>query len=111
VVNELLSNTYKRMKYLRIKDKKKRTLSKKYELRRVLLKCALYNEKLPKKIQIYLMKKLHELPKKSSFVQVRNRCVYTGRGKGVYRSFGVSRMLLRSRIHDGLYPGILKASW
>jgi len=40
-----------------------------------------------------------------------NRCQITGRARGVYRKFGVSRIVLRELALRGLVPGMRKASW
>jgi len=42
---------------------------------------------------------------------MRNRCCVTGRGRGYYRFFGLSRHVLRTMSHNGLLPGITKSSW
>jgi len=41
----------------------------------------------------------------------RNRCAITGRARGVYRKFGVSRIVLRELALQGMIPGMRKASW
>ncbi len=41
----------------------------------------------------------------------RNRCAITGRARGVYRKFGVSRIVLRELALQGMVPGMRKASW
>ena len=41
----------------------------------------------------------------------RNRCMITGRARGVYRKFGVSRIVLRELALQGMIPGMRKASW
>ena len=40
-----------------------------------------------------------------------NRCAITGRARGVYRKFGVSRIVLRELALKGMIPGMRKASW
>ncbi len=40
-----------------------------------------------------------------------NRCQITGRARGVYRKFGVSRIVLRELALKGMIPGMRKASW
>jgi small subunit ribosomal protein S14 len=54
---------------------------------------------------------LATLPRDASPVRLRNRCELTGRPRGVYRFFGVSRMVLREKAHKGELPGVKKASW
>ena len=55
--------------------------------------------------------KLEKLPKNSSKIRVRNRCNVTGRPRGVYRKFGLSRITFRELALKGLIPGVSKASW
>lgn len=40
-----------------------------------------------------------------------NRCQLTGRARGVYRKFGISRIMLRELALQGMIPGMRKASW
>ena len=40
-----------------------------------------------------------------------NRCQITGRARGVYRKFGISRIVLRELALKGMIPGMRKASW
>ena len=62
--------------------------------------------------EIYAMqKKLQRLPINSSAIRLTNRCWKTGRGRGFYRDFGLSRHVLREMAHDCLLPGVFKASW
>ena len=54
---------------------------------------------------------LQKLPRNSSPTRLRNRCSVTGRGKGVYRKFGVCRNMFRQLALDGKLPGVRKSSW
>ena len=58
-----------------------------------------------------LRKKIEKLPRNSSQVRSRNRCWKTGRGRGVYKDFGLCRHMIREMAHSGVLPGIYKASW
>lgn len=53
--------------------------------------------------------KSNKTPKFSSR-KVR-RCELTGRARGVYRKFRISRIMLRKLAHEGKIPGMRKASW
>jgi small subunit ribosomal protein S14 len=44
-------------------------------------------------------------------IQIRLRCKLCGRGRAVYRKFGVCRICFRKMASDGLIPGVRKASW
>lgn len=54
---------------------------------------------------------LQKLPRNGSATRVRSRCQLTGRGRGVYRKFGLSRMKFREFALEGKIPGVTKASW
>jgi small subunit ribosomal protein S14 len=55
--------------------------------------------------------KLSELPRNSSATRVRNRCSLTGRPRGYYRKFKMSRIAVRELASSGQIPGMLKSSW
>src|SRR6476469_3335894 len=55
--------------------------------------------------------KLAELPRNSSATRVRNRCALSGRPRGYYRKFKMSRIAMRELASAGLIPGVLKSSW
>lgn len=55
--------------------------------------------------------KLQKLPKDSSKVRLKNRCWKTGRGKSVFRDFGLCRNVFREMANQGLLPGVVKSSW
>lgn len=54
---------------------------------------------------------LQKLPRNSSPVRIKNRCMFTGRGRSYYRKFGVSRLVLREMALRGEIPGLKKSSW
>ncbi|WPX96769.1 30S ribosomal protein S14 [Candidatus Bandiella euplotis] len=54
---------------------------------------------------------LSKLPRNSAKNRIRNRCLLSGRGKGVYRKFQLSRIWLRKLASEGKLPGVIKASW
>jgi small subunit ribosomal protein S14 len=54
---------------------------------------------------------LTELPRNSNPVRLHNRCAVTGRARGFYRKFGISRLTFRKMALEGKIPGVKKASW
>ena len=58
-----------------------------------------------------LQKNLQTLPPNSLPIRLRNRCWKTGRSRGFYRDFGLSRHVIREMAHECLLPGVIKASW
>ena len=61
--------------------------------------------------RVALYKKFERIPRNSSPSRQRNRCWVTGRSRGFYRDFGLSRHVLREMGNDGLIPGLKKSSW
>ncbi|MBX3404296.1 MAG: type Z 30S ribosomal protein S14 [Phycisphaeraceae bacterium] len=43
--------------------------------------------------------------------RIVRRCELTGRSRGVYRKFRISRIMLRKLALEGKIPGMRKSSW
>ncbi|MCS7086982.1 MAG: 30S ribosomal protein S14 [Bacteroidia bacterium] len=54
---------------------------------------------------------LQKLPRDSSPVRLRNRCLLTGRPRAYLRRFGLCRVKFRELALEGKIPGVTKASW
>nr|AOW70798.1 ribosomal protein S14 [Monodopsis sp. MarTras21] len=63
------------------------------------------------KVKMELHIKLQKLPRDSSITRLKNRCWKTGRGKSVFRDFGLCRNVVREMANQGLLPGVVKSSW
>ena len=97
-------------KSLIARQKKREKLVYKYKIKRQNLKIQIKKEQfLDEKINLY--NKLQKLPRNSSATRLNNRCLITGRPKGYYRNFGLSRHVLREMAHNCLLPGLSKSSW
>lgn len=92
------------------KDKKKRSLYYIYEKNRKILKALTCNTNLKPLVREKAFHNLASLPKDSSIVRIRNRCIITGRGRGVISGFNLSRLMLRKLGRDGLIKGLRKSS-
>jgi small subunit ribosomal protein S14 len=92
-------------------DEKRRLLFKKLEGSRAFLKSIIKNKSLSQNSRSFFIRKLHEKPRNSSKVRIRNRCILTGRGRGVFKEFRVSRIKFRELASQGLIPGVTKTSW
>ncbi len=92
-------------------DKKRRRLVQRRKATRDRLKSIFMNKSLPEDERRQAMFKLAEMPRNSSSVRIRNRCALTGRSRGYYRKFGLSRITLRDLASKGMLPGVTKASW
>jgi len=98
---------------------KKSMIERELKRQRLVMKYATKRENLKQQIEkasslrekLTFHRKLQQLPKNSSPVRLHNRCTVTGRPKGYYRDFGLSRHVLREMAHEGLLPGVMKSSW
>jgi len=92
------------------REKKRIKLHKKYALKRSNL-LKKYQSENSFHLKLELHSKLQQLPRNSAKTRIRNRCWKTGRPRGYYRDFGVSRHVLREMAHQCLLPGVTKSSW
>jgi small subunit ribosomal protein S14 len=79
--------------------------------KRAALKAITMNRELPFEDRVEAQMKLASLPRNGSKVRFRNRCELTGRARGTYRKFKLSRIKLRELGSFGRLPGLTKASW
>jgi small subunit ribosomal protein S14 len=75
------------------------------------LKSLIMNKSVSFDDRMVAVHKLAEMPRNSSRVRIKNRCVITGRSHGYYRRFGMSRIAIREFGSAGFLPGVVKASW
>ena len=90
---------------------KRERLVKKYSKKRLSLKKIIKNKRTSPEERIDAINKLSKLPKNSSPCRLRNRCIVTGRPRGNYRKFKLSRIAFRELANNGMLPGITKSSW
>jgi small subunit ribosomal protein S14 len=79
--------------------------------KRKALKDIIMNRDLPLEERFTAQMKLNEMPRDGSSLRVRNRCLVTGRPRGNYRKFKMSRIAFRELASTGQVPGVLKSSW
>ena len=66
---------------------------------------------LSSKIRFRSVQRLNLLDRNGSKTRLRNRCIATGRGRGVYRFCKLSRISFREMASQGLLMGVYKSSW
>jgi small subunit ribosomal protein S14 len=92
------------------REKKRQKLVDKYAQKREdLLEQFAQANSQQAKVQIH--RQIQQLPRSSARTRLRNRCWVTGRPRGFYSDFGLSRHVLREMAHKGLLPGVVKSSW
>ena len=91
-------------------EKRKKWSNKHLALRRELRKKA-RDLKISEEERFEAQLRLQKLPKNSCENRVRSRCELTGRSRGVYKTFRLSRIKFRELAHQGMLPGVTKSSW
>lgn len=92
----------------------KRAAEIKQELREAyvaLLDPSADHDKIYAKIESLQYEQEKNIPWNATRKRLRNRCQLTGRPRGVYRRFQLSRHMLRKYAMMAMIPGLKKASW
>jgi small subunit ribosomal protein S14 len=93
------------------RNKKRQSLAKRLAVKRESLKAIADDAGRTPEDRFSARMKLAELPRNSSATRIRLRCSLTGRPRGNYRKFGLSRIALRELASSGQIPGMVKSSW
>ena len=93
------------------RNKKRQAMASRYAAKRSELKAIANDQSRSPEDRFAARMKLAKLPRNSSKVRVRNRCELTGRPRGTYRKFRMSRIAVRDLASTGRIPGMVKSSW
>ena len=93
------------------KNLNRKKLIERLSKKRSALKKIVMNKDLSFEERIKVQVKLDSLPKNSSKIRFRNRCFLSGRPRGIYSKFNLSRIAIRDLAGKGEIPGLTKASW
>lgn len=93
------------------KNNRRRRMAKQAAPRREALKAVIMDRTKPIEERFEAQLKLSAMPRNSAEIRVRNRCELSGRSRGNYRKFKLSRIALRELGNFGQIPGLIKSSW
>lgn len=93
------------------RNKKRKKMVARYAAKRAELKALAENMSIAPDERFTARLKLAKLPRDSSPTRLHNRCEFSGRSRGYYRKFKLSRIALRELANFGQIPGMTKASW
>ena len=93
------------------KNLNRQKLIEKFSNKRKALKKKIMDKTTSIEERLKIQNKLNDLPRNSANIRYRNRCKLTGRTRGVYRKFGLSRIKIRELSMSGDLPGMVKSSW
>ena len=93
------------------KNERRKKLVAKTAAKRAKLKAVANDKSVDETERLIARLKMAELPRNGNPTRIRNRCELTGRSRGFYRKFRLSRIMLREMGNKGLIPGLTKSSW
>ena len=94
-----------------LRDQRRAKMITKYAARRAELRQKLKDAKVSIDDKLEAQKKFAKLPRNSCPTRLNRRCKVSGRSRGYYRKFGISRIALRELALRGQLPGVRKSSW
>ena len=93
------------------KNERRKKLVAKTAAKLAKLKAIANDQSVDETERLMARLKMAELPRNGNPTRIRNRCELTGRSRGYYRKFRLSRIMLRELGNKGLIPGLTKSSW
>jgi small subunit ribosomal protein S14 len=94
-----------------LRDQRRKKLIKKHSAKRAELRKKLKDPEISIEEKLEVQKQFAKLPRNSCPTRLKRRCEVSGRARGYYRKFAVSRIALRDLALKGQLPGVRKSSW
>ena len=92
------------------RERNRQKLIIEYRGNRIMFKTIFKNISIPLMNRLKGQSELQKTPRNSNKIRLRNRCYFSGRSRGHYRRFGISRQLFRELTYRGVLPGVQKSS-
>ncbi len=93
------------------REKKREDLVAKFAAKRAELQAIIDDASKSFEERYAARLKIQQLPRNANPTRLRNRCAITGRPRGTFRRFGLSRSKIRELAFRGEIPGVTKSSW
>jgi len=93
------------------RDIKRAKLAENFAAKRAALKATIDDQSKSDEERYEARLQMQQLPRNANPTRQRNRCVITGRPRGVFKKFGLTRHKVREMAMRGEIPGMTKASW
>lgn len=94
-----------------LRDKRREKLIAKYAEKRAELRKRLKDPNVTIEEKMEIQEQFAKLPRNSCPTRLNRRCAISGRSRGYYRKFRISRIALRDLALKGQLPGVRKSSW
>ncbi len=94
-----------------LRDQRRMKLIAKHAAKRAELRKRLNDPNVSMEEKFEIQQAFAKLPRNSCPTRLKRRCAVTGRPRGFYRKFGISRIAFREMALRGQLPGVRKSSW
>jgi small subunit ribosomal protein S14 len=94
-----------------LRDARRAALIRKHAGKRAELRKVMRDPNASLDDKFAALRGFGKLGRNSCPTRLKRRCRVTGRSRGYYRKFGLSRIALREMALRGELPGVRKASW
>jgi len=94
-----------------LRDQRREVLIKKHAEKRAELRKRLNDRNVSIEEKLEIQQQFAKLPRNSCPTRLNRRCKISGRSRGYYRKFQISRIALRELALRGFLPGVRKSSW
>ena len=95
----------------KLRDERRKEMIDRYAEKRAALRAILKSQTASIDEKLEAQAAFAKLPRNSCPTRLKRRCRVTGRSRGYYRKFGLSRIALREMALRGELPGVRKSSW
>jgi ribosomal protein S14 len=93
------------------KDKNSRQIFSKFEIKKIIIKSLLYNNKGNFNNKLYYDNLFKKFPFSSSISKYRTNCIFLGNSRSVFRRFKLSRHICKKLASNGFLIGFRKSSF
>lgn len=94
-----------------LRDQRRKKMIEKFAPKRAALRKRLNDPNVSIEEKLEIQQAFAKMPRNSCPTRLKRRCAVTGRPRGFYRKFGISRIALREMALKGQLPGVRKSSW
>ena len=94
-----------------LRDKHRKKLIQKHAAKRAALRKKLKDPEASMEEKLEAQVQFAKLPRNSCPTRLNRRCELSGRSRGYYQKFAISRIALRELALKGQLPGVRKSSW
>ncbi len=94
-----------------LRDQRRKKLIEKYAEKRAELRKRLNDPNVSIEEKFEIQEAFAKRPRNSCPTRLKRRCAISGRARGYYRKFGISRIAFRDMALKGQLPGVRKSSW